>query len=63
MSKAKGILTALALLALFGWVGEMDMQAAQADRDHYCEMVRAGHWPDYAGTYRAECLPPNVAQR
>lgn len=55
MSKAKEILVALVMLALFGIVGELDLQAAEADQAHYCEMVRAGHWPDYSGTYRSEC--------
>lgn len=46
MSNVKGILTALVMLALFGIVGELDLQAAEADRAHYCEMVKAGHWPN-----------------
>lgn len=63
MSNAKGILAALVMLALFGIVGELDLQAAEADQAHYCEMVKAGHWPDYQGTYRNECRPPKIAQR
>lgn len=63
MSNAKGILAALVMLALFGIVGKLDMQAAEADLAHYCEMVKAGHWPDYSGTYRNECRPPKIAQR
>lgn len=63
MSKAKGILTALALLALFGLVGQMDYDDAVDQQAQYCAMVKAGDWSDYQGTYRAECLPPNVAQR
>ena len=63
MSNAKGILAALVMLALFGIVGELDLQAVEADQAHYCEMVKAGHWPDYQGTYRSECRPPKIAQR
>lgn len=31
----------------------MDYEDAQAEEVNYCEMVKAGHWPDYRGTYRA----------
>lgn len=53
----------LILIALLGIVGEMDATDAQLDADHYCEMVKAGHWPDYQGTYRRECLRPSPAPR
>lgn len=53
----------LALLGLFGLAGAMDYEDQQADQAHYCEMVKAGHWPDYQGTYRNECRPPKIAQR
>ena len=35
----------------------------QAEQERYCEMVKAGHWPDYQGTYRRECLPPKSEPR
>ena len=53
----------LALLGLFGLAGAMDYEDQQADQAHYCEMVKAGYWPDYQGTYRSECRPPKIAQR
>ena len=53
----------LAVLGLFGLVGAMDYEDAQAEEANYCEMVKAGHWPDYRGTYRAECRPPKSVPR
>lgn len=55
------ILAALALL--FGLAGHMDYEDQQAKQSHYCEMVKAGFWPDYQGTYRRECRPPTNGQR
>ena len=48
----------LALLGLFGLAGAMDYEDQQAEQENYCEMVREGLWPDYRGTYRAECRQP-----
>ena len=59
----KNILVALVLLALFGIVGAMDYEDEVAAQEHYCEMVKAGHWPDYQGTYRSECRRPKSALR
>ena len=53
----------LALLGLFGLAGAMDYEDQQAEQERYCEMVKAGHWPDYQGTYRRECLPPKSVPR
>lgn len=53
----------LALLGLFGLAGHMDYEDQQAQAALYCDMVKAGHWPDYQGTYRSECRPPMIAQR
>lgn len=41
----------------------MDYEDAQAEEANYCEMVKAGHWPDYRGTYRAECRSPKSVRR
>ena len=53
----------LALLGLFGLAGAMDYEDQQAEQERYCEMVKAGYWPDFQGTYRSECRPPKIAQR
>jgi hypothetical protein len=53
----------MALFVLFGVVGRWDFEAQQADEARYCDMVKAGHWPDYAGTYRRVCRPPKTSQR
>lgn len=42
----------LALLGLFGFAGAMDCEDQQAEQERYCEMVEAGIWPDFNGTYR-----------
>ena len=53
----------LAMLGLFGLAGTMDYEDQQAEQEHYCEMVKAGYWPDYQGTYRRECLRPSPEPR
>ena len=55
-----GLLLALAIL---GFVGQMDYEDANMAHAQYCEMVKAGDWPDYQGTYRRECLRPSPAPR
>ena len=59
----KMIAVSLALLGLFGLAGAMDYEDQQAEQAHYCEMVKAGFWPDFQGTYRRECLPPKSVPR
>jgi hypothetical protein len=50
------ITAALALtLGILGWIGGNDHQEAQAQQTEYCEMVSAGHWPDYEGKYNTWC--------
>lgn len=56
-------LAALFVVLALGIVGRMDADSAQADVNHYCEMVKAGHWPDYQGTYRSECRRPKSDPR
>jgi len=48
-----------AFLAVLGIVGGMDYADELRAAVHYCDMVNAGHWPDYdnvahhcAGTYQ-----------
>jgi len=53
----------LALLGLFGLAGRMDYEDQRAEQEHYCEMVKAGYWPDYQGTYRRECRTPKSVPR
>lgn len=56
-------LVALLVVLALGIVGRMDADDAQLEADHYCEMVKAGHWPDYQGTYRTQCRRPIDGQR
>ena len=53
----------LALLGLFGLAGAMDYEDQQAQEALYCDMVKAGNWPDYQGTYRTQCRRPIDGQR
>jgi len=53
-----------AVLALLGIVGRLDYEDQLAEQAVYCEMVKAGEWPDYQKTYLTECVKtPTVAQR
>lgn len=63
MSRYRMAAIATALVLLMGLVGRMDYEDQQADQAHYCEMVKAGFWPDFNGTYRRECLPPKSEPR
>lgn len=55
MSKYRMAAILAALLILLGVVGHLDYQAAEEDREQYCEMVKAKLWPDFRGTYQKEC--------
>jgi hypothetical protein len=47
MSTIKTIAVWLALLAAFLIVNQMDYEDAIKEEQHYCDMVREGHWPAY----------------
>jgi len=51
------------VLAIFGFVGHMDYADENAAQAQYCNMVTAGRWPDYRGTYLRECVPPKSVLR
>lgn len=59
----KMIAVLLALLGLFGLAGAMDYEDQQAEQERYCEMVKAGYWPDFNGTYQDECQRPKSGPR
>ena len=63
MSRYRIAAIATALVLLFGLAGAMDYEDQQAEQEHYCEMVKAGFWPDYQGTYRRECRTPTTGLR
>lgn len=63
MSRYRMAAILAALVLLFGLAGHMDYEDQQAEQAHYCEMVKAGFWPDYQGTYRHECRTPTNGQR
>lgn len=51
-----GSIAAIVLVAGFAIAGTMGYADAQRERDMYCDLVRAGLWPDYRGTYESECV-------
>ncbi len=53
--KAKTVLIAVAVVALFGIVGHFDYEDAKQEETSYCENVKSGLWPDYEGTYAKVC--------
>ena len=63
MSRYRMAAILAALVLLFGLAGAMDYEDQHAEQAHYCEMVKAGFWPDYQGTYRRECRTPTNGQR
>ena len=50
-----GILLAAIGVMLMLIIGRMDYQDAERELAVYCEMVQAGHWPDYRQIYEEEC--------
>lgn len=63
MTKTQSTIALLVILALYGLVGQMDYDDAVDQQAQYCAMVKAGHWPDYQGTYRTQCRRPSGGQR
>lgn len=43
------------ILVLMGIVGAVDAEDAEKQEQLYCEMVAAGHWPDYRQNYPQIC--------
>lgn len=42
-------LAAIVLFVAFVVVNTMSYNDAVIERDHYCQMVTEGHWPNYKG--------------
>ncbi len=45
----------LAMLAAFGFAGQMDYEDAKAEEALYCDNVKSGVWPDYEEIYVSQC--------
>lgn len=43
------------VIALFSIAADADMQEQQRIQAEYCDMVAAGHWPDYKGNAALAC--------
>lgn len=61
MKRWQVLLAALALLALYGWIGSEDRKHAEAMQSQYCSMVEAWHesggqygWPPYQGECKGD---------
>ena len=61
MPRWQAIGVALFLIVAFGIAGHFDAEDAQAQLEHYCEMVKlhkqdpSTGWPDYDGIYDTAC--------
>jgi hypothetical protein len=47
MQAIKAIGIGVFLIVAFMFVNQMDYEDAIAEEQHYCDMVREGHWPAY----------------
>jgi len=47
MQVIKTIGAVIFVVMAFGIVGHMDYEDAIAQDQHYCDMVREGHWPNF----------------
>lgn len=63
MSRYRVAAIAAALALLLGLAGQMDYEDQQVEQGNYCDMVKAGYWPDFQGTYRHECRTPKSGPR
>ena len=63
MSRIQATLALVGVFLLMGLMGRMDYEDAKAEEANYCEMVKAGFWPDFNGTYRDECQRPKSGPR
>lgn len=43
----KKVLSFCVLLFIIGFVGSMDYEDEVIAAQHYCQMVKDGHWPNY----------------
>lgn len=59
----KFALTVIAIIGLISLVNNMTHDDEVSDQEHYCEMVKAGYWPDFHGTYQSECRTPKSVPR
>ena len=51
----KSFLSIVAIIVVFGLVGEQDYQDEQLEQQTYCDQVEDGIWPDYKGIAGEAC--------
>lgn len=57
--QGNGFWTLLGLLALLALAGALEKQDVDLQVKTYCQNVRDGVWPDYAGSYASQCTAGN----
>lgn len=62
MKRYQVALLVVGIVAALGVVGNMDFKDEVREQIAYCENVKAGVWPDYNGTYKAECTPEKIKE-
>lgn len=55
MGTAKAVLFAVFMVAVYAIAGTSDYHAAQRQKQHYCNMVERGAWPDFKDVYKQSC--------
>lgn len=60
MKRYQVALLVAGIVAALGVVGNMDFKDEVREQIAYCENVKAGVWPDYNGTYKAECTSDKI---
>jgi hypothetical protein len=53
----KTLIAVIIVVVAYGYVGANDYEDEVKQRDHYCEMVKAGHWPAYDDSINCEEKP------
>ena len=49
------VMLMITCLIIFLTIGKEDYQDEVQETEHYCEMVRAGVWPDFKNIYDEVC--------
>lgn len=53
----KPILIAIAVMLIFGLIGNNDYEDEKAEIARYCEKVKDGHWFDSEENFKRKCKP------
>lgn len=56
-------LVVIFVVCALGLIGAQDYEYEKQQHDLYCSRVAAGVWPDYLGTFKAECVPSTETEK